>query len=81
MIPEEESGLMDSGGQIRVEDELQAIEEVEGLSGWEPFNLMGNLEEAKYGFYQTHPEESTYIRKMHFVPGISRDILGWLKVL
>jgi hypothetical protein len=60
VIPEEEFGLVDSGGQIRVEDECQAIEEMpEGLSGQEPFNLTGNLEEAKYGFYQTHPEEST----------------------
>jgi len=24
---------------------------------------------------------SNNIRKMHFIPGISRDILGWLKVL
>ena len=60
VIPEEEFGLTDSGGQIGVEDERQAIEEVpEGSSGWEPFDLTGNLEEAEYGFYQTHPEEST----------------------
>ena len=26
-------------------------------------------------------EAVRFIRKMHFVPGISRDILGWLKVL
>lgn len=51
---------MDSGGQIKVEDECKAIEE-EGLSGWEPFNLIGNLEEeVEYAFYQTHLEESTY---------------------
>lgn len=59
VIPEEEFGLTDSGGQIRVEDERQAIEELpEGLSGQEPFDLTDNLEEAEFGFYQTHPEST-----------------------
>ena len=62
MILEEGSGLMNSGGQNIVKDEFKAEVEVEGLSGGEPFNLSGNLEELgglNYGSYQTHPQDFT----------------------
>ena len=62
VIPEEESGLMNSGGQNVVRDEFKAKVEVEGLSGGEPFDLSGNWEELgglNYGSYQTHPQDFT----------------------
>ena len=62
VIPEEESGLMNSSGQNVVKDEFKAKVEVEGLSGGEPFDLSGNLEELgglNYGSYQTHPQDFT----------------------
>ena len=62
MIPEEESELMNSGGQNIVKDEFKAEVEVEGLLGGEPFDLSSNLEELgglNYGSYQTHPQDFT----------------------
>ena len=61
VIPEEESVLMDSGGPIGVTDELKAVEEVGG-SGPDSLDPTSNLEDSgfDYGFYQTHPQESTY---------------------
>jgi hypothetical protein len=61
VIPEEESVLMDSGGPTGVADELKAVEEVGG-SGPDSLDPTSNLEDSgfDYGFYQTHPQESTY---------------------
>ena len=59
VIPEEASGLMDSGGPTGVADELKAVEEVGG-SGPDSLDPTSNLEDSgfDYGFYQTHPQES-----------------------
>jgi len=62
IVPEEESGLMNSGGQNGVKNEFKAEVEAEGLSGGGPFDLSGNLEELgglDYGSYQTHPQDFT----------------------